>query len=570
MKLAITSNLAFLLLFTDLPTSQIVYVGAISVRATNPPPIVDLGYAQYQGRLVQDQVSNATHTQFLGVRYAAPPTGARRFGEPALPSFTSGVQQASAAAPTCLGGSQGHAPTTPFRNTGAGENQMSLRSAGELARERDQERQRRAADASPSEDCLFLNLWVPGVLGEKKNLPVVFFIHGGGYVEGSASALDGNDVLRESGEEAIAVLIQYRLGLFGFLPGQKVKDGGALNAGLLDQQFALEWVQQHILKFGGDPQKVTIWGQSAGAGSVLQQVIANGGETNPPLFRAAMTSSTFLPSQYKFNDRIPETLYSEVVAQTNCSSAADTLDCLRNVDVDILETANMVINNSGFFGTFVFVPVVDGTFITDRPTQLLKQGKVNGEILFSNTNTFEGQTFVNQSTADTVQVVDYVTQLFPELGSKDIHAAAAQYAGLGTNIFQAVAIMGESIFICPTYYLLRGFGGAAFKSEFAIPPGTHASDVVYYFGNGATPPFANPDFDKAFSESFFNFALSLNVNSKWDKTDDAPFWPLWTGSNEMLFNETEAGAPDVRVIKTSDALLKRCDFWESVSAATGQ
>lgn len=80
---------------------------------------------------------------------------------------------------------------------------------------------------------------MPGTLGEKKNLPVVFFIHGGGYVEGSASALDGNDILRESGEGAIAVLIQYRLGLFGFLPGQKVKDGGVLNAGLCESSSVL-------------------------------------------------------------------------------------------------------------------------------------------------------------------------------------------------------------------------------------------------------------------------------------------------------------------------------------------
>ncbi|KAH9481797.1 putative secreted lipase [Psilocybe cubensis] len=513
--------------------------------------VVDLGYAQYQGRLVQDPVSNATHTQFLGVRYAAPPTGTGRFAPPAPPSFTAGVQQASAAAPTCLAGSQGHAPSTPFR-LAVGQMQTALLRPVE-------ERQKRAEDislAAPSEDCLFLNVWVPGNLGEKENLPVVFFIHGGGYVEGSASALDGNDILRESGEAAIAVLIQYRLGLFGFLPGQKVKDGGALNAGLLDQQFALQWVQQHISKFGGDPQKVTIWGQSAGAGSVLQQVIANGGKTDPPLFRAAMTSSTFLPSQYKYNDRIPETLYREVVTQTNCSSAADTLDCLRNVDVSILETANTVINNNGFFGTFVFVPVVDGTFITDRPTQLLKQGKVNGKILFSNTNTFEGQTFVNQSTADTVQVVDYVSQLFPELGSKEVHAAAAQYAGLGTNIAQVVSIMGECMFFFSLYpffiYILC-------VSEFAIPPGTHASDVVYYFGNGATPPFSNPDFDREFSESFFNFALALDVNVKWDKDNKAPFWPLWKAGNEMLFNETEAGGADIRVIKTSDALLRRCE-----------
>jgi carboxylesterase type B len=97
----------------------------------------------------------------------------------------------------------------------------------------------------------------------------------------------------------------------------------------VDQQFGLQWVQKHasqldwtfifrvhkhlipqINKFGGDPAKVTIWGESAGAGSVLQHLIANGGNTHPALFRAAITSSTFLPSQYAFNDRIPEVIMS--------------------------------------------------------------------------------------------------------------------------------------------------------------------------------------------------------------------------------------------------------------------
>jgi hypothetical protein len=102
----------------------------------------------------------------------------------------------------------------------------------------------------------------------------------------------------------------------------------------VDQQSGLQWVHDHvsisechvffssppiffqISKFGGDPSRVTIWGESAGAGSVLQQVIANDGATNPPLFHAAMTSSTFLPSQYAYNDIVPETIYSQTIAQT--------------------------------------------------------------------------------------------------------------------------------------------------------------------------------------------------------------------------------------------------------------
>ncbi|KDR78758.1 hypothetical protein GALMADRAFT_137768 [Galerina marginata CBS 339.88] len=540
---------------------QIVGSSGLANAASTPASIVDLGYAKYQGTPIHDEINNASRTQFLGIRYASPPTGSARFRAPGFPASTPGVQLANTEPPMCLQGALSASPTSPFR---VGE--PSLGKPVTQATDN-------VTDPDSSEDCLFLNVYVPENIGQKK-LPVVFWIHGGGYVLGSASgflatSFNGNDLIRESGEGVVVVVIQYRLGLFGFLPGQKVKDGGALNAGLLDQQFALKWVQKHISKFGGDPQQVTIWGESAGAASVMQHLIANGGKTNPPLFRAGMTSSTYLPSHYKFNGRIPELLYSETVTQANCSSAADTLECLREADVNLLETANVEINASGFFGTFVFVPVVDGTFITDRPTVLLKKGKLNAHALLSVVNTFEGTVFVNQSATD-VQISDYLPQLFPNLGAEEIQAATAQYAGLGSNVSQAIAILGESILICPTYTLMKALDGHAYKATFAIPPGGHGDDVPYFFPNGTTPAFANPAFAKAFSESFLNFAMSYNVNTKWDPTDITPQWQLWNGSNEMLFNKTEAGALDIRPVKSNQGLLERCNFWESISASTSQ
>ncbi|KAF9479977.1 alpha/beta-hydrolase [Pholiota conissans] len=553
----------------ELVALSLCVISASAVPATTAPdatsasPTVNLGYATYQGILVKDTVTNQTNTNFLGVRYAAPPTGAARFRAARPPAFTAGVQVAGAQPAGCLAAGEGSAPTTPFR-AGATSLNLNINVKGSTGQ---------VATATDPEDCLFLNVFVPGTLGSKKNLPVVFWIHGGGYVAGSAAQFTGNDILRESGGGVILVVIQYRLGLFGFLPGQKVKQGGVLNAGLLDQQFALQWVQEHITKFGGDPTKVTIWGESAGAGSVMQQVMANGGRTSPPLFRAAMTSSTFLPSQYAFNDRIPELLFSEVVAQTNCTSAKDSLECLRSVDVNTLQAANTEINASGFFGTFVFVPVIDGTFITESPTKLLQQGKINSKFLLSVTNAFEGTSFVNQNTANTVQVPDYISQLFPNIGPAAIEAATALYAGLGTNIFQVNAIMGETIFICPTLLIMRAFGNNAFKGEFAIPPGTHGEDVGFYFPStnaGGKPSFANPDFDNAFSEAFTDFAMSLNPNVKFDPTNITPLWKPWAGQNEMLFNKTTANQPDVRAITTAKDLIQRCAFWESVSAQTAQ
>ncbi|KAJ7255586.1 Alpha/Beta hydrolase protein [Mycena rebaudengoi] len=360
------------------------------------------------------------------------------------------------------------------------------------------------------------------------------------YLAGNGNA-NGEDIIRQSNRGVVVVTIQYRLGVFGFLPGAAVKRNGALNAGLLDQDFALRWVNQHISKFGGDASKVTIWGESAGAGSVLQQVIANGGQTKPQLFRGAITSSSFLPSQYTYNDRIPELLFSEVVAQSDCTTAADSM------------------------------AFVDGTFIRQRATEALLQRKVNGKALLAVTNTFEGTGFVDQTANQTVN--EYALNLFPEFSPFLAIAVEAWYGSttMDDQLFQVNAVQGESIFICPSYYLLSAFPGHSFKGEFAIPPGFHGNDIAYYFPAGNAPPFNNPAFINAFAQSFTSFIINLDPNIKVDPTTITPRWdPFVFGSTQMLFNKTEAGAPVVQPITTSNDLLLRCQFWESVGEFTGQ
>ncbi|TFK35569.1 Alpha/Beta hydrolase protein [Crucibulum laeve] len=500
--------------------SFLVTVSSADVSAA--PNVVDLGYAKYQGFVNK----NTSNTEFLGMRFAAAPIGALRWREPQTPTTIAGIQQANTLPNACFQAGSGTNAINPFRL------QNSNTSSG-------------------------------------------------GYQGGSSATFDGNDLIRESGAGVVAVTIQYRLGVFGFLPGQKVKNNGLLNAGLLDQQFALKWVQQNIRKFGGDPDKVTIWGESAGAGSVLQHIVANGGRTEPPLFRGAISSSLYFPPQYQFNDPILEAnnsirnaLFSEVSSQTGCASASDTMTCLRAVNPAVLQNTNVNITSNAFFGTFIFVPVVDGTFITQRPTELLKERRVNGDAFLAVTNTFEGAAFVDASTASTVQIENFAGQLFPRFGTKEAAETAAQYQGVGTPLAQAIGIMGESIFICPTHTILSAFSGRSFKGEFAVPPGGHGNDVVYYFPSqsaSGVPPFNNTAFDKSFPESFLNFAMSLNPNVKWDPTGDVtPLWNTWNGQNEMLFNRSDTNAAVIHPITTSEALLQRCNFWQSVTALTSQ
>ncbi|KAK0441068.1 Alpha/Beta hydrolase protein [Armillaria borealis] len=549
------------------PALLIILASVLQLCSAQSTPVVDLGYAKYRGTF---DTAGSNNTQFLGIRFAAPPIGSLRWQAPRTPDFVAGIQNATAEPPGCLQAGTGAAPSNSFP-----------------ANKRD------TLAMSNPEDCLFLNVYTPGQLDShspSKSLPVVVWIHGGGYVAGSASTFDGNDLIRESGNGVVAVIIQYRLGLFGFLAGEVVKANGRLNAGLLDQQFALQWVQEHIAKFGGDPGRVTIWGESAGessmscpvrillcvgAGSVLQQVIANDGKTFPPLFRAAITSSSFLPSQYAFNDVVPEFLYNSVVSSTNCTSAANSLACLRNADVNVLEQININLCGSGFFGTFVFVPVVDGDFITQRPALALLEGKVNGEALMSITNANEGSLFVNASTASTVQVPEYLTQLFPSLSAQHLDVAVAKYSGLGAPIDQVTAIMGESIFVCPTYFLLRAFQGratfkASWKGQFAIPPATHGMDVAFYFTANASgvPAFNNADFDEAFADSFLAFVVSLDPNHTFEPTitpDWKPFSFQQGHQVEMRFNRTESGDPAVSPFTTPEDLLDRCSLTSSPS-----
>ncbi|KAF8630785.1 hypothetical protein AX15_002716 [Amanita polypyramis BW_CC] len=514
-------------------------------------PVVDLGYAKYTGAINE----TSRNTYFLGIRYAAPPIGSLRWRAPQPPAPTAGIQLANTPPFTCYNAApEGTAPTNPFRD---GTFRMG-NSEGSL-------------DVPPSsEDCLFLNVVTPGT-NQSELLPVLVYIHGGGYQIGYATAFNGDYLVELSGKRIVVVILQYRLGVFGFLPGKAVKNGGNLNTGLLDQHFALKWVREHISKFGGDPEKVTIWGTSAGAGSVLQHVIAQNGNTQPPLFRGAITSSAFLAWQYNYSDPIPEALYSEIVSQTGCSSSSDSLECLRNTDVAKLQNVNTNVSFNAFYGTSIFVPIIDGTFITQRPTLSLRSGKVNGEMLLAFTNSHEGNTFVNQNTTD---VANFVAQLFPLFDAKAIDAVVAKYSRLGSPVNQAILIFEDATFLCPTYSLMHAFPNRAFKGEFAIPPGYHATDIVYYFPSvgdalGALA-FPNKSFVDAFGEAFTDFAFSLDPNIKVDPMNITPRWDRWHGKFEMLFNKTETDTPLLKEFVSSAAVLERCNLWGSLGVLSGQ
>ncbi|KAG8680975.1 hypothetical protein FRC11_001741, partial [Ceratobasidium sp. 423] len=193
-----------------------------------------------------------------------------------------------------------------------------------------------------SEDCLTLHLWKPSNITEK--LPVMVWIYGGGFYFGTAEAYEGWYMVQPSiaiGKPIIYVAMNYRTGIFGFPPGTKAAEKGALNLGLKDQRLALEWVQENIEYFGGDKTKVTLFGESAGAISTTYQSLYKGGDIGGAfrgmIMQSGSPSSVNVPPA---DDPVQEQAYQFVVNATGCTSSSDTFECLRNASSDVLQKAN--------------------------------------------------------------------------------------------------------------------------------------------------------------------------------------------------------------------------------------
>ena len=176
-----------------------------------------------------------------------------------------------------------------------------------------------------------------------------------------------------------------QLGAFGFLSSDEVYRFGTVNAGLLDQNFALQWVQAHIDKFGGDPSRVTISGESAGGGSVMLQDMAYGGTQGTRLFTQTIAASPYLPEQPGYADFLPSQAYYAFAYKAGCFNGTPFLNqsqtiiqCLREKDTFILQQASAIVSGTGRYGQWGFIPVTDGEFIQDLPSRQLQQGKLNG------------------------------------------------------------------------------------------------------------------------------------------------------------------------------------------------
>jgi len=340
-----------------------------------------------------------------------------------------------------------------------------------------------------TEDCLNLGLYSrPWKSGAKR--PVVVVFHGGAFGAGNASfSLPpfGYPTLNVTTDnDFVMVYPNYRLNAFGFLPGKALKDApdADLNVGLLDQQAALVWVQNNIEKFGGNPQDVTIWGQSAGGGSVVAHTIANGGRTSPKLFSKAIASSPYWPKQRQYNDTVSEATYNKLVGLVGCTNASDTLYCLRSVDGAAIRNATISMGVG-------WAPVTDGTFIQELLSEATARRKLNTNLVFSFYNTHEGESFVTK-TLSTVSSTPYnsteagfvawVTAFLPDFTARELEQIKMLYPSSGvtetmsynTTFARAGLIYRDTVLACPAYWLAAA-SRKSWLGEFTIGPALHVS-----------------------------------------------------------------------------------------------
>lgn len=190
----------------------------------------------------------------------------------------------------------------------------------------------------------------------------------------------------QSNNPVVAVSLNYRLTAFGFLWGsEELQERGSANNGLRDQRLALQWIQENIEAFGGDPTKVTIWGESSGALSVGKHLIAYGGRDDG-LFRGAIMESGGMAEKWPYNIAnatvYTETLYRNRTNSTGCSTASSPLECLRELPLAQLSTALNITDTAVFPGTGLgpWLTVVDGDFLQDGPSQSLASRHFNSNV----------------------------------------------------------------------------------------------------------------------------------------------------------------------------------------------
>uniref|UniRef100_A0A8C6E9Q0 Carboxylesterase type B domain-containing protein n=1 Tax=Moschus moschiferus TaxID=68415 RepID=A0A8C6E9Q0_MOSMO len=390
--------LAFTPVCVMVNSNVLLWITALAVKFTvidsqAQYPVVSTNYGKIRGlRTPLPNEILGPVEQYLGVPYASPPTGERRFQPPEPPSSWTGVRNATQFAAVCPQHLDERSLLHDMLPVWFTANLDTL-----MTYVQDQ-----------NEDCLYLNIYVPTEDGanSKKNAdditsndrgededihdqnskkPVMVYIHGGSYMEGTGNMIDGS-ILASYGN-VIVITINYRLGILGFLStGDQAAKG---NYGLLDQIQALRWIEENVGAFGGDPKRVTIFGSGAGASCVSLLTLSHYSEG---LFQKAIIQSGTALSSWAVNYQPAK--YTRILADKvgcNMLDTTDMVECLRNKNYR--ELIQQTITPATYH--ISFGPVIDGDVIPDDPQILMEQGEFLNYDIMLGVNQGEGLKFVD-------------------------------------------------------------------------------------------------------------------------------------------------------------------------------
>ncbi|MEU5714525.1 carboxylesterase/lipase family protein [Streptomyces sp. NPDC020403] len=497
-----------------------VPVAPASSSASSSAPEVSVA----QGRLRGMERSGVS--QFLGIRYAAPPVGRLRWRPPQPAEAWSGTRAATQSGPKC--------PQTLDKGT------------------------------TTKEDCLFLNVYAPADRPAGPR-PVMVWIHGGSFMYGSGGDYDPS-VLAAKG--VVVVTINYRLGALGFLAlpslATEAADHTSGAYGLMDQQAALRWVQANISAFGGDRHKVTIFGESAGGSSVCMHIAS---PTARGLFQRAIAESGCLlasPTQAQADQA-----GTSFATKLHCTDAATAARCLRTKPVQ-----KIVREQEGRS----WLPAYQGTIYPRRVRDALVADAYNHVPVLMGTNHDEGNYFIALDYPQGLRPRDYPGAITAHFGPEAAARIKAQYplSAYRSPLWALGTALGDAVFSCPSYssYGMFAAAGTVYPYEFDDPrpagfppPGnetdlgaTHGTELAYVFQHVIGEPGKRPGFtpaQQALSDTMVgywtHFAMTGNPNAP-----HTPRWRPFTARAPYVQELTPAG---IGTNKDFPA-RHRCAFWE--------